>query len=95
MTRVRGIAFYLTVFFSFSQGESENKAIGLSIRKVQDIPTPFGYRKVVKDSLSFDKYLAELPIKQDETVWLYNGKPKYNQSLHYAVHVCCYAFCHL
>jgi Domain of unknown function (4846) len=85
MTKVRGIAMYLVILFSCSQGGSENRATILSIKSIQDIPAPLGYEKVEKDSLSFEKYLTELPIKQDDTVWLYNGKAKYNQSLHYAI----------
>jgi len=52
---------------------------------VSDIPLPEGYHAEQNDSNSFASYLLKLPIKQDDTVRLYNGQPKANQGNHFAV----------
>ncbi len=52
---------------------------------VSDIQPPNGFHAVPFDSNSFEAYLSELPIKQDDTVKLYNGQPKANQRNHFAV----------
>lgn len=47
------------------------------------ILTPGGYTRVQTDS--FGEYLRSIPLKKDNTVYLYNGKKKENQDAQYAV----------
>jgi hypothetical protein len=52
---------------------------------IADIAPPTGY---VRDSAapnSFGAWLRCIPLKKDNTVYLYNGRPKANQSAQYAV----------
>lgn len=47
---------------------------------------PDGYERTEADDNSFRAYLRSLPLKpHGSKVMLYNGKPKYNQSVHLAV----------
>lgn len=50
------------------------------------IPAPDGFNRVEIDEGSFEGWLRYLPVKRGEdTVYLYNGRPKADQSVHYAV----------
>jgi hypothetical protein len=55
------------------------------ISQVKDIPVPNGYVKLKFDSLHVASYLQDLSFKEDNSVYLYNGQLKYNQSAQYAV----------
>ncbi|MBK8089321.1 MAG: hypothetical protein IPK31_16040 [Chitinophagaceae bacterium] len=46
---------------------------------------PAGYDRVELSTGSFGNFLRNQPLKQDKTVYLYNGSPKYNQRAQYAV----------
>lgn len=53
---------------------------------IADIPLPEGYVRQDLDKESFGRYLRNLPLKQDNnTVYLYNGKPKARQDVHEAI----------
>ncbi|MBI1779775.1 MAG: hypothetical protein HYR66_00090 [Sphingobacteriales bacterium] len=52
---------------------------------VNDIPLPGGFERIKAESNSFTGYLRNLKLKKDNTVYLYNGSPKRNQSAQYAV----------
>ncbi|MFY7840079.1 MAG: DUF4846 domain-containing protein [Lacibacter sp.] len=54
-------------------------------KTIEEIPLPDGYERTPAQENSFGKYLRQLPLKNDRTVYLYNGKPKINQSAQYAV----------
>ena len=56
-----------------------------SLQRVDMIPLPAGYERVIVAPGSFAEYLRQLPLRKDNTVYLYNGQPKKDQSLHYAV----------
>jgi hypothetical protein len=56
-----------------------------SMRSVQDIPLPKGYERITAKPGSFAAYLQSFPLRSNNIVYLYNGSPKPNQSLHYAV----------
>ncbi|MEO8173512.1 MAG: DUF4846 domain-containing protein [Sediminibacterium sp.] len=56
-----------------------------SMRSVKEIPLPEGFERVPISPGFFADYLRNLPLKKDKTVYLYNKKPKPNQSIHYAV----------
>lgn len=55
------------------------------INKVDDIPTPKGFKRQQFDSFHVASYLQNLSFKEDNKVYLYNGDLKYNQSVQYAV----------
>lgn len=49
------------------------------------IPLPPGYKRIALKAVSFGKYLRDLKLNKDNTVYLFNGKKKENQELHFAV----------
>lgn len=49
------------------------------------IPPPEGFTTVALANGSFGEWLRRLPFKKDNTVYLYNGRQKANQSAQYAV----------
>ncbi|WP_162946252.1 DUF4846 domain-containing protein [Chitinophaga barathri] len=49
------------------------------------IATPQGYQRIPQPVGSFGEWLRKTTLKQDNTVYLYNGRPKSNQSAQYAV----------
>ncbi len=55
----------------------------IDVNTTQSIPTPAGYTRVQTDG--FGTYLRNIVLKQDKTVYLYNGRPKANQTAQYAV----------
>lgn len=50
---------------------------------IADIPAPAGFHRPVADA--WGTFLRQLPLKNDHTVYLYNGQNKRNQSAQYAV----------
>lgn len=50
---------------------------------INSVSTPVGYTRIKTDS--FGEYLRSISLKQDNTVYLYNGKKKVNQDAQYAV----------
>ena len=53
--------------------------------KVTGIPLPPGFKRSQVTAGSFGEWLRQLPLKKDKTVYLFNGKPKANQSAQFAV----------
>ena len=53
--------------------------------RIADIPCPPGFERVPAPPGSFGAWLRELRLKKDNTVYLYNGMPKRNQSAQFAV----------
>lgn len=53
--------------------------------RIGDIGLPAGYLRQTASSNSFAAWLRRIALKKDKTVYLYNGKPKYNQTAQYAV----------
>lgn len=53
--------------------------------KVKDIPLPDGFERVGYSDSSFASWLRHLPLKPDNTVYLYNKLPKANQEAQFAV----------
>jgi hypothetical protein len=49
------------------------------------IPLPEGYERVPQTANSFGSYLRQLGLKNNKTVYLYNGQKKINQEAQYAV----------
>lgn len=57
--------------------------ISLLFSPIQTIPTPAGYTRVQTDG--FGSFIRNYRLKEDNTVYLYNGKKKANQDAQYAV----------
>lgn len=54
--------------------------------KVDEIQLPEGFIRTEEDENSFGSYLRNFPLKTDDNkVYLYNGKMKSNQNIHFAV----------
>ena len=52
---------------------------------VNNITLPNGYKRLMAKSTSFAAWLQHLPLNPDNTVYLYNGEKKYNQSAQFKV----------
>ncbi len=52
---------------------------------IGSIPLPAGYKRVTVASGSFAGWLRDMELKEDKTVYLYNGHLKANQSAQFAV----------
>ena len=54
-------------------------------KQIQAIPLPAGFERMKADSVSFTSYLRTIGLKEQTTVYLYNGQPKHNQTAQYAL----------
>jgi hypothetical protein len=52
---------------------------------VESIPLPPGYSRIPVQDRSYAAWLRHLPLRSDQTVYLWNGQRKANQSAQYAV----------
>src|SRR5580765_1594245 len=52
---------------------------------IADIPVPSGFERQAVAPNSFAFFLRSLPLKRNKTVFLYNGQPKSNQDMQFAV----------
>jgi hypothetical protein len=52
---------------------------------VGNIPLPVGFARIKADSNSFAAWLNNLPLKEDKTVYLFNGNKKINQQAQFGV----------
>ena len=52
---------------------------------IGEIAVPAGYSRLVLSNSSFGTWLRKVSLKKDNTVYLYNGTKKLNQSAQYAV----------
>jgi len=52
---------------------------------ITEIPLPQGYKRIEIPKGSFGEWLRQIKLRKDNTVYLYNGTPKTDQTLHYAV----------
>jgi hypothetical protein len=52
---------------------------------INAIPLPEGYKRVKTDSHSFAAWLQKVPLKENKTVYLFNGSEKINQLAQFAV----------
>lgn len=53
--------------------------------KITDIPLPDGFTRVSPAAGSFAEWLGNIKLRKNNTVYMYNGQPVSEQSLHYAV----------
>jgi hypothetical protein len=54
-------------------------------RQIGEIPEPEGYTRATTAPGTFGYWLRHAPLKKDQTVYLYNGQRKPNQSAQFAV----------
>lgn len=54
-------------------------------KQIKAIPLPDGFERIKEVSGSFTGFLRDISLKENTTVYLYNGKPKRNQSAQYAL----------
>jgi hypothetical protein len=57
----------------------------IPLKNIAAISAPEGYIRIPQAKDSYGDYLRNLPLKKDNTVYLYNGAKKNNQSAQYAV----------
>ncbi len=79
-------------FDNKSQSVKENSLIEkipdgeLIMESVKDIPLSGAFERVALVEKSFASFLRNFPLKtKNNTVFLYNGQPKRNQDVHYAI----------
>ncbi len=58
---------------------------GNSYAKIAHIPLPLGYEREPSEEKSFAAWLLQLPLKKSNTVYLYDGTEKQNQTAQFAV----------
>ncbi|KAA5536704.1 hypothetical protein F0919_03270 [Taibaiella lutea] len=54
-------------------------------QKLSDLPLPKGYKRIIAGNNSFAVYARNIQLKSDNTVYLFSGIKKGNQSAQYAV----------
>lgn len=54
-------------------------------KTIGNIPLPKGFFRLKRDKNSFANWLENIPLKEDKTVFLYDGNIKQNQSAQFAV----------
>lgn len=70
---------------AFPPVRNHSSSANVACSDIGSIPAPEGFmRRRVADS-SFAAWLRRMPLKQDRTVYLYNGQKKKNQQAQYAV----------
>ncbi len=92
-------ALYLVLFISFfscHQPQQPATAAGVAgspigitnsnpYATIGAIPLPPGYSRLAAASGTYTAWLRSLPLKENKTVFLYNGMPKANQQAQFAV----------
>jgi hypothetical protein len=58
---------------------------GVRYAVINEIPLPEGYQRVTLPEDGFGQYLRDFPLRNVDTVYLYNGTLKWSQDVHYAV----------
>ena len=54
-------------------------------KQIKEIPLPAGFTRAATDAFSFTAYLQNMRLKETNTVYLYNGQPKLNQTAQFAL----------
>ena len=55
------------------------------INSIGDILLPEGFERIEVEQGSFSEWLRNIKLRKDNTIYLYNGKPKDRQDMHYRV----------
>ncbi|MEJ8843932.1 DUF4846 domain-containing protein [Lacibacter sp. H375] len=79
--------FFLSVCFVVAPQFKTDKVVAeyTPPKHIKDIPLPDDYERLHLQENSFGNFLRQQSLKNDKTVYLYNGRPKYNQTAQYAV----------
>lgn len=86
-----GLMIWAIAFFSHYKKADGKKYMASSVSKpdwyktIAAIPPPEGYERLHFASNSFARFLQNLPLKKDKTVYLFNGEKKQNQTAQFAV----------
>jgi len=67
---------------SHHTSEAQNNTL---FDQVSDIPLPPGYHRIETVTGAFGSWLRQIKLKEDKTVYLFNGQKKSNQSAQFAV----------
>jgi len=62
-----------------------NKIIRINAKTIREISLPQGFNYVDEGDSVYSNWLLDLNLRKSKTVYLYNGKPKSNQDVQYAV----------
>ena len=73
------------LFWHYLEARSLQLRPAVYYNTVGQIPLPVGYKRVSQEAGSFGSWLRKLPLKTNNTVYLYNGERKPNQSAQFAV----------
>jgi len=73
------------LFWHYLEARSLQLRPAVRYETVGQIPLPAGYKRVSPEAGSFGAWLRELRLKTNNTVYLYNGEIKPNQSAQFAV----------
>jgi hypothetical protein len=73
------------LFWHYLQARSLELRPVARYKTVSEIPLPAGYSRVKAEAGSFGAWLRKVPLKAHNTVYLYNGAIKPNQSAQFAV----------
>lgn len=73
-----------SLLYCSSAQDKTNYSLTL-IKKIADIPLPKGYKRLLLSNRSFGYWLRQLPVRNDNRLYLFNGQLKNNQNNHYAI----------
>ncbi len=87
----KGFLLLVLLFCNNEKVNSTNaKAIPILVQHphyvtIEKIPLPEGYKRTEADSISFTCWLRKIGLKANNTVYLFDGREKQNQSAQFAV----------
>lgn len=73
------------LFWHYLEARSMQLRPAVHYTTVAQIPLPAGYTRVALEAGSFGSWLRKVPLKENNTVYLYNGERKPNQSAQFAI----------
>lgn len=73
------------LFWHYLEARSLQLRPAVHYSTVAQIPLPAGYARIPLEAGSFGAWLRKAPLKENNTVYLYNGERKPNQSAQFAV----------
>lgn len=77
--------FALSIHLQKCRAAVQQQAAPPVANTIGEIPLPTGYERILLKPGSFGAYLRIIPLKHDNTVYLYNGEKKVNQTAQYRV----------
>ena len=67
------------------EGKPTNNTTGNPDKKIREIYLPTGFNYMHEGDSAYSNWLLDLKFKKNKAVYLYDGKPKSNQDVHYGV----------